>query len=75
MLAVMVLRRIAFLPKGQVGSADRYLVALFRSVTQRSEEKRTMPWKDLLRDFYDALVASTEAQLAGVRARRPAPTA
>jgi len=31
-----------------------------------------MPWKDLLQDFYDALVASTEAQLAGPRIRRSA---
>ncbi len=61
MLAVMVLRRIAF-----------NLLALYRCVTQRSEDKRRMPWKDLMRDFYDALVAATQAQLAGLRARNTA---
>ena len=48
------------------------LLALFRCVTQRSEDKRRMPWKDLLADFYDAFIASTEAHLAGLRVRKPA---
>ena len=61
MLAVMVLRRIAI-----------NLLALFRCVTQRSEDKRTMPWKDLMWDFYDALVSATDAQAAGLRARNTA---
>ncbi len=61
MLAVMVLRRIAF-----------NFVALFRCVTQRAEDKRTMPWKDLMWDFYDAMVSATEAQAAGLRARNTA---
>jgi hypothetical protein len=38
MLVVMVLRRIAY-----------NLLSLFRSVTQRSEQKKQMPWKSLMR--------------------------
>jgi len=58
MLAVLVLRRIAYT-----------LLALFKAVTQRSEEKRAMRWKALLRWVRDALVAATAETLAGLRAR------
>jgi predicted transposase YbfD/YdcC len=44
-LAVMLLRRIALT-----------LLALFRSVTQRSDERRQTPWRDLLRAVYQALL-------------------
>ena len=47
-------------------------MALFRSVTQRSEERRRMPWRTLMRKATVALVAATEAQLAGLRPRRSA---
>lgn len=61
MLNVLLLRRIAF-----------NIVTLFRSVTQRSEERRLAPWKDLLRWFYNTLIAATEADLAGLRPRKVA---
>lgn len=59
MLAVMMLRRIAF-----------NMLALFRSVTQRSEERRQMPWKDLIEDVRDALVSAKESELRGLRLRQ-----
>ena len=58
MLAVLMLRRIAYT-----------LLALFRAVTQRSEENRAMRWKALLARVRDALVAATEETLAGLRTR------
>jgi len=57
-LAVLLLRRIAY-----------NLLALFRSVTQRAEERRRMPWADLLRGFAQALVALTEEHVARLRHR------
>ena len=62
MLVVALLRRIAYT-----------LLTLFRSVTQRSEEKRATPWKRLLEDIYDALLTVTDEQVAGLRPRA-APT-
>src|SRR5699024_5777200 len=44
-LALFILRRIACT-----------LMALFRSVTQRSEERRQTPWRDLIRAVYQALI-------------------
>ena len=58
MLAVLLLRRIAYT-----------LLALHRAVTLRSEVSRATPWKQLLQAMRDALVAATEAQLAGIRLR------
>jgi len=58
-LVVALLRRIAY-----------NMLALFRSVTQRSEEKRQTPWKDLLRWTYNALISAQEADLTGLRARQ-----
>jgi hypothetical protein len=49
MLAVQLLRRFAF-----------NLMALFRSVTQRSAEKRETPWKTLMRELYKALLVLSE---------------
>jgi hypothetical protein len=57
-LAVLLLRRVAY-----------NMLALFRSVTQRSEERRRIPWADLLRGVAQALVAATEATLANLRPR------
>ena len=57
-LAVLVLRRIAYT-----------LLTLFRSVTQRSDERRGMPWRLLLGWVRDMLVGVTEAEVAGLRRR------
>lgn len=58
-VVVAILRRIAYT-----------LLALFRGVTQRSDERRAMPWKRLLRAIYVALLVTTEEQLAGLRHRK-----
>ena len=58
MVVVMLLRRIAY-----------NLLALFRSVTQRSDERRHMPWRDLLRWLWHAVLAATEDDCRGLRAR------
>ncbi len=57
-LAVLVLRRIAYT-----------LLTLFRSVTQRSEERRSMRWCILLSWVRDTLVGVTEDEVAGLRRR------
>ena len=57
-VVVMLLRRIAY-----------NLLALFRSVTQRSEQNRQTPWKDLLRWVYNTLIAATASDLDGLRGR------
>jgi hypothetical protein len=57
-LAVLLLRRVAY-----------NLLALFRSVTQRSDDRRHMPWRDLLRGIAQALLVITPAQLASLRPR------
>ncbi len=56
MLAVLLLRRIAYT-----------LLALYRSVTLRSDEGRATRWKALLQSVRDVLVAAAEEQLAGLR--------
>lgn len=58
MVVVLLLRRIAY-----------NLLALFRDVTQRSEDKRGTPWGDLLRWMYNALIALTDADVLGLRVR------
>jgi len=58
-VVVMLLRRLGF-----------NLLALFRSVTQRSEDKRQTPWKDLIRKVYNALIGATEADTEALRPRR-----
>ena len=60
MVAVMLLRRIAY-----------NLLALFRTVTQRSEERRQTPWRTIVRWLYQALIAAREDELA-FRPRRTA---
>lgn len=59
MLAVLILRRIAYT-----------LLTLFRSVTQRSEEKRGVPWKTLLRWVFTTLVGAHADEVEGLRPRR-----
>ena len=61
MLAVLLLRRIAYT-----------LLALYRAVTLRSDENRATRWKSLLARVRDALVATTDETLAGLRAREVA---
>ncbi len=61
MLAGLLLRRISYT-----------LLALYRSVTLRSDEGRATRWKALLQSVRDVLVAATEDQLAGLRRREGA---
>jgi asparagine N-glycosylation enzyme membrane subunit Stt3 len=58
MVVVLLLRRIAY-----------NLLALLRDVTQRSEDTRGTPWKDLMRWMHNALIALTDADVLGLRAR------
>ena len=57
-MAVFVLRRIACT-----------LLALFRSVSLRSEDNKKTPWRDLMRSIYNTLIAATEQHTAGLRSR------
>jgi len=58
MLAVLLLRRVAY-----------NMLALFRSVTQRSDENRNTPWADLMRWTYNALIKATDKDVAELRDR------
>ncbi len=58
-LVVLLLRRIAY-----------NLLALFRAVTQRSDERRAMPWKQLMRWVEWTLLVARDDQLADLRARQ-----
>lgn len=58
MVVVMLLRRIAY-----------NMLALFRTVTQRSEERRQTPWRDIVRWLYQAVIAATPDDVDGLRAR------
>ena len=58
MLAVLVLRRIAYT-----------MLALFRSVTQRSDDNRAIRWRALLLWVHDALVAAGPEHMTGLRVR------
>ena len=58
MLVVALLRRLAY-----------NLLTLFRSVTQRSDQRRATPWLDLLRWFYNAFISATDADLTRLRPR------
>lgn len=57
-LVVAILRRIAYT-----------LLTLFRSVTQRSDERRRTPWKLLMLDVLTALLTTNEDQIRGLRFR------
>jgi len=59
MVVVAVLRRIAY-----------SILTLYRSVTQRGEEQRATPWRDLLRWFAQTLLMTTAEQLRSLRPRR-----
>ncbi len=59
MVAVLLLRRIAY-----------NLLALYRSVTQRCDDRRQTPWKDLLRWIYNTLISAQAADLGGLRPRK-----
>lgn len=58
-LVVALLRRIAYT-----------LLALFRSVTQRSHERRAVPWKALMSELAFALVTTTDDELTDRRQPR-----
>jgi hypothetical protein len=50
------------------------LLALFRAVTQRSDVRRKVPWKQLMHSVWLALVTLAEPEAAGLRRRHlPAP--
>ena len=51
-LVVAILRRIAYT-----------MLTLFRSVTQRSDERRATPWETLMTDLFVALITTTELEL------------
>jgi len=57
-LAALLLRRVAY-----------NILALTRSVTLRSEENRKMPFQDLIRWIYQALIAATDATTRDLRPR------
>jgi len=59
MVAAMLLRRIAYT-----------LLALFRSVTQRSDARRAMPWKTLMRDLWSTLTSAEARHVNGLQYRR-----
>jgi hypothetical protein len=59
-VAVMLLRRIGY-----------NLLALFRSVTQRSEDRRQIPWRALVRRVYNTLIAATAVDTDALRSRKP----
>jgi hypothetical protein len=63
MVAVLILRRLAY-----------NMLTLYRSVTQRSEERRLTPWKDLMRWVYNTLIAANAGDLAGLRSRKAVDT-
>ncbi len=58
MVVMMLLRRLTY-----------NMLAIYRSVTTRSERKRAQPWKELMQDLRDALIRATLAQLEGLRRR------
>jgi hypothetical protein len=60
--ALVVLRRTAYT-----------LLALFRSITQRSELRRAVPWKHLLQDIFLTLVTLSDEHLLHLRRRTPLP--
>jgi hypothetical protein len=55
-VVLMLLRRIVY-----------NALALFRLVTQRSEERKATPWKTLLRWTYNTLLAASSRDLDGMR--------
>lgn len=64
MFVVLLLRRLTY-----------NLLALYRSVTQRSDERRQTPWKTLLRWVYNTLIKAQADDIAGLRTRKAASSA
>ncbi len=60
-LVVLLLRRLAY-----------NLLTLFRSVTQRDEQRRAMPWKELLSWVEWTLLVATDEHDHGLRVRKAA---
>ncbi len=66
-----------FMPSSPVGSLNVLLLrriaynalALFRSVTCRSDDRRQVPWAQLFDEIYIALVSATLDQVAALRPR------
>jgi len=59
-LVVAILRRIAYT-----------MLALFRSISQRSDERRATPWQTLMTDLFVALITTTEHELRDPKPLRP----
>jgi len=59
-VVVMILRRIGYT-----------LLTIFRSITQRSDDRRHEPWHCLLQRIRDAVLLATTAVLDGLRPRTP----
>ncbi|MCK6534447.1 MAG: hypothetical protein L6Q84_15850, partial [Polyangiaceae bacterium] len=57
------------------GSGAYTLLSLWRSVTLRSDQERSKPWRVVMRHLELALIKATAAELAGLRRHRlpPAP--
>jgi hypothetical protein len=58
MAAALLLRRIAVT-----------LLTLFRSITQRSDDRRRIPWRTLITSLYNTLIAARPEQLDHLRSR------
>ena len=61
-LVVMILRRIGYT-----------LLTVFRSITQRSDERRQEPWHYLLQRVREAVLLATKSVLDGLRPRSEDP--
>jgi hypothetical protein len=59
-VVVMILRRIGYT-----------LLTIFRSITQRSDDRREQPWHCLLQNIRDAVMLATTSVLHGLRPRIP----
>jgi hypothetical protein len=57
-LVIMLMRRLVYT-----------VLTLFKSRTQRSEDKQLAPWHELLEDIRDAAKTATEKHVAGLRPR------
>ncbi|MBX3130925.1 MAG: hypothetical protein KF718_29670, partial [Polyangiaceae bacterium] len=60
MLVVAILRRIVFT-----------LLAIYRAITQRSDERRQMPWKLLLEEIWTVLITALALMPAASVERPP----
>lgn len=60
LLDIVILRRIAY-----------NAMALFRARTLRADANRLMPWRELTRLVYAAIMTATEEAVNSLRARAP----